>query len=240
MDTINNLVETENFDLEIKSLDKTIYAQELIVDNNTKYLEAGEFIKSLKSLEDEICEAYDPSIDLAHKTHKSLLAVKKKYLDPVVTAKTLVTKKCLEYRRIENEKRIEAERQMQEQAKAEALRITERLREEERLAALANATANLASGNSDQPVEDLSIQSGTPEEVPVVAPIVRAEPIPEIQGLAVRHDWDFVIEDASLVPEQYKIIDEKKIRGVVKALKDQASIPGVRVFRRENLMNRGK
>ena len=47
-------VEYENYDLELKSLDKTIYAQELIVDNNNKYLEAGEFLKSLKSLEDEI------------------------------------------------------------------------------------------------------------------------------------------------------------------------------------------
>jgi len=235
---MTNLAETENFDLEIKSLDKTIYAQELIVDNNAKYVEAGEFLKSLKGLEDEISEAYDPSIDLAHKTHKSLLAVKKKYLEPVVTAKSIVTKKCLEYRRIENEKRIEAERQMQEQARLEAARITEELKKEERLAAA--TVTDMASGVGDQPIEDISVEDKQPERVaPIVAPVVRAEPIPEIQGLSVRRDWDFVIEDPSLVPVEYKIIDEKKIRGVVKALKDQARIPGVRVFQQENLMNRG-
>ncbi len=236
MNTMTSTTEPENVDLEIKSLNKTIYAQELIVDNNNKYLQAGEFLKSLKGLEDEICEAYDPSIDLAHKTHKSLLTTKKKYLDPVVSAKKIVTEKCLTYRRVENEKRIEAERQLQEQARLEAARITERLREEERLA----ASAHVESGDSDQAVQDLSIQTEPPAAVaPITAPVVRAEPIPEIQGLSVRHDWDFVIEDPSLVPAEYKIIDEKKIRGVVKALKDQASILGVRVFQRENLMNRG-
>jgi len=219
-------VESENYDLELKSLDKTIYAQELIVDNNNKYLEAGEFLKSLKSLEDEICSAYDDAIVSAHKTHKMLLATKKKYLDPVLGAKKVVTDKCLEFRRKENEKRAEEQRVLQEKARQEA----------ERIAAEA-ARENLGVGDNNLPVENTSVEPTEPTIIS--APVLAQTDLPKIEGISFREDWDFTIEDASLVPNEYKIIDEKKIRGVVKALKGKCSIPGVRVFQREGLINGG-
>ena len=54
--------------------------------------------------------------------------------------------------------------------------------------------------------------------------------VPEVDGAEMREPWDFRIVDAAKVPDEYKLIDEAKIRRVVKALKGETHIPGVEVF----------
>lgn len=63
----------------------------------------------------------------------------------------------------------------------------------------------------------------------VVAPIIQRE-APKVAGLQMREAWKFQVTDPSLVPREYLVVDEKKIRGVVMALKGEAKIPGVRVY----------
>ena len=57
---------------------------------------------------------------------------------------------------------------------------------------------------------------------------------PKVKGISSSIEWKFVVEDPALVPREYLSVDDKKIRGVVEALKDQTRIPGVRVFPRRN------
>lgn len=59
------------------------------------------------------------------------------------------------------------------------------------------------------------------------APTIHA---PKVKGVSTRQVWRFEIVDASKVPDQYKIIDEKSIGGVVRSLKERTNIPGVRVY----------
>lgn len=62
----------------------------------------------------------------------------------------------------------------------------------------------------------------------------------KVAGQASVEKWTFEIEDAAKVPREYLVVDESKIRGVVNALKDQARIPGVRVFSTTNYRATGR
>lgn len=62
-----------------------------------------------------------------------------------------------------------------------------------------------------------------------VAAVVRTEP-PKIAGQSVREVWCFQIEDAALIPREYLMPDEKKIRGFVNSMKADARVPGVRIW----------
>lgn len=63
----------------------------------------------------------------------------------------------------------------------------------------------------------------------VVAPVIQREP-PKVAGVSTREVWKFAIVDAALVPREYTLIDESKIRRVVGAMKGDTAIPGVRVY----------
>lgn len=62
-----------------------------------------------------------------------------------------------------------------------------------------------------------------------VAPLV--EPAtPKTEGVSFREVWKFRVVDPAKVPREYLAVDEKKIGAVVRALKGDASIPGVEVY----------
>jgi len=74
------------------------------------------------------------------------------------------------------------------------------------------------------------------------AEVVTAAPpppaAPKVSGIAERKVWKFEVTDPSKVPDEYKTIDERKIGGVVRALKGDTSIPGVRVWEESSLAAR--
>ena len=53
--------------------------------------------------------------------------------------------------------------------------------------------------------------------------------VPKVKGTSSRKTYSFVIENVALLPREYMMPDEKKIGGVVRAMKDTTNIPGVRV-----------
>ena len=61
---------------------------------------------------------------------------------------------------------------------------------------------------------------------------------PKVAGISTRPVWKFEVIDASKVPDQYKTVDEKKIGGVVRALKGDTDIPGVRVWEESTMAAR--
>jgi hypothetical protein len=69
----------------------------------------------------------------------------------------------------------------------------------------------------------------------VVVPQAPPPTAPKVSGISERTVWKFEIVDASKVPDKYKVVDEKKVRQVVNALKGDAEIPGVRVWE-ENVL----
>jgi len=71
-------------------------------------------------------------------------------------------------------------------------------------------------------------KTGAPAPEPVVAP-PSSEP-EKTEGVSFIENWTFEIEDKAKIPLEYMIPDEKKIRGVVKAMKGDTNIPGVRAY----------
>lgn len=68
-----------------------------------------------------------------------------------------------------------------------------------------------------------------------MAPTAPVVSTPKVSGISTRPVWKFEITDPKLVPREYMTVDEKKIGGVVRALKDQAKIPGVRVYSQKTM-----
>jgi hypothetical protein len=67
-----------------------------------------------------------------------------------------------------------------------------------------------------------------------------AQAAPVAQGVSVRTLHDFVIADPNLVPDEFWVIDEKKIGALVRASKGSIVIPGVQVLERASVSVRGR
>mgnify|MGYP001593251593 CR=1 FL=1 len=74
---------------------------------------------------------------------------------------------------------------------------------------------------------------------PPPAPVVRAAPVfvpppprlaLEVKGQTFGETWgDYEVADASRIPREYWLLDDKKIRGVIRTMKASTNIPGIRV-----------
>lgn len=113
----------------------------------------------------------------------------------------------------------------EEQAKAdEAAR-----KETERLQAMA-AKAQ-ASGKVEK-AQQLEVRAHA-----VVAPIIqRAAPM--VAGIKERDEYEYEITNATLLPREYTMPDEKKIGAVVRAMRLDTNIPGVTVRRKTGIAAR--
>lgn len=119
----------------------------------------------------------------------------------------------------------EAERKAREKAEAERKAAEEaaaagRAEEAAKLQARAAATEAKAA----EKVEAIETRAAA-----VVAPIIQRE-APKVAGVATREVWKFTVTDPALVPREYCVVDEARIRKVVAALKGDTTIPGVRVY----------
>ena len=54
--------------------------------------------------------------------------------------------------------------------------------------------------------------------------------VPKVEGQVSRANWKFEITDATLLPRDYLMPDEKTIGAMVRARKGETVIPGVRVY----------
>jgi hypothetical protein len=113
----------------------------------------------------------------------------------------------------EQQRRIREE----EQRKADEAARKER----ERIEAQARKAAE--SGKVEKAAQ-LELRAST-----VVAPLIHREP-PKVAGVNYRDAWKFEVTDPALVPREYLMVDESKIRKIVQALKGDTTIAGVRVW----------
>ena len=112
-------------------------------------------------------------------------------------------------------KKLAEQRRLQQLADEEAAR--------QRRALEAKSTKAEQSGNADKAAV-LANQAAM-----TVAPVVRTD-APKIAGQSVREVWLFQIEDASRIPREYLIPDEQKLGRFARAMRADASVPGVRFY----------
>lgn len=119
---------------------------------------------------------------------------------------------------------IENQRKSQE---SEQLRLAEGQKKAEAL--LAEADEAAASGDT-QTAEALESQAAAIQETAVPCPVVRISAPEKLQGSSVRKIWRARVVNAALVPDEYKIINQKALDAYASAMKSEAKIPGVEFY----------
>ena len=71
-----------------------------------------------------------------------------------------------------------------------------------------------------------------------VPPVVVAKTLPKVAGMSIRENWTFRIVNPNLIPREYLKVDEVKIGGVVRSLKEQCRIPGIEVYKESTVAGR--
>jgi hypothetical protein len=190
------------------------------------YAALGELLKQLKAHAREIEEGRKFSkapIVAAGKAHDEYYRPE---LADCETGETVAKEKLIAFER--EQQRIQREQQREADERAQ--------RERERLAKVAAANAERArlleaqgraaeAAKAAERAAEFEERSST-----VVAPIIDREP-PKVAGISSREVYRFEVTDPTKVPRQYLSVDEAKIRKVVAALKGDAQIDGVRIWK---------
>lgn len=207
----------------------TVPARARIIEvrNQAGLLLANDFLKDLKRLGAKIDETFDPQIQKAHALHKSLLTEKKRLKDPLEVAERIVKPKIAAYIEEEDRKRQEAER-VRWKAEEEARRIADQ--------ALDKASALDEKG--DKGKADEIIVKGHAKALEVLEKAPEVPEAPRAEGLSIREVWQFEIVNEAAIPREYLTPDTVKIGRIVRALKHQANIPGVRTWSEKTVATR--
>lgn len=193
-----------------KGLAAIEHARAFIITNQEQAAFVDSFCVNLKALEKEVDAAYDEAIESAHKTHKTLVAKKKVYAEPIMEARRIAKGKLIAW--------SDAERVRLDQEAAIARSKSKKQAEDEAL-----ARAERAAEFGDDKTADAIMAA------PVVVETVQAAaPVKTATVLQTR--WKYRITDAALIPREYLVPDETKIGGVIRATKGAVTIPGVEAY----------
>jgi hypothetical protein len=194
---------------------------------------------------------------------EAVMSLFRKPLETLAEAETVIKRAMLTYQNEEDRKAREEQARRQAEADAERRRVEAEakrkqdeanLAEQNRLAAEAKMNDAIASGDStaiaqaETVVEaartteaEVQAEVATLEVTAAVisAPIV-ADASPKAAGISTRENWKYEIVDVNLIPREYLMVDEKKIGQVVKALKKDTNIAGIRAYPESTLAARSK
>jgi len=177
----------------------------LTIGNDEQFQETGTFLKGIKGKEKEVKEYFEPERAKKYSEYKAVTDQIGTFTEPLGKAEKIVKRKIGDYRTAQEQKRRE-----EEQKRLAELKV----QEEDRL-------LDEAETNGDESILD--------DEIMLARPTLETE-IPKMAGISFTEVWHFAIVDVKVIPRDYMIPDERKIRDVVKALKDKANIPGIRVY----------
>ena len=181
---------------------------------------AADLLTVIKALRTQVNDTFDPIIKRAHETHKEAITQKKKIESPLVEAEEIVKPRIAAYQDLQEQKI----RQEEERARQDAIKRAEESR-------LADAVAAEQVGMNETAESIL--------EGPAYAPTLIASRVGStIEGVSFRKLWKHKILDPRLLPEEYKMPDDKKIARVVRALREQTNIPGVHVYAESSVTTR--
>ncbi len=189
-----------------KDVDEILAEMEgLDITTNEQFEESGAFVQAIKAKQKEVVSHYELKRARTYDTYKAVTTEIASYIGPLGKAERIVKKKLGDYRT-----EMVRLRQVEETAK---LKIAEAQAETRQLAD--------AEETGDDSILD---------EPLIVAPPVLETEVPKMKGISFTTVWKFDVVNVDDLPRKYMIIDVKKIQGVVNALKDASSIPGIRVF----------
>lgn len=209
------LIDTKEIEVAVSNI--STQAMAMTVTDMASYQSAGQVLLAFKDMEKNIKVYFKPLKDSAHKTWKSICDRENEELAKLSPGVTHLNKTMIAYK-IEEDRKHREEEEILRQAAMNA-------EEERRLADALHAEKEGKKAEAELILE-------TPIFVP--PPIVETQ-APKIDGLGVQTIWKWRITNEALIPRQYMQVDEVKINGVVRSLKDKTDIPGIIVYSEQSM-----
>jgi hypothetical protein len=232
------------------------YARDLVVATESDYSQAAERLKSVKAAQKRL---EDKRTAITRPMQTSLKAVLDLFRTPGDTlkqAEDTIKSKLNGYTAEQERIRREQQAKLDAEAKAERDRLQrladeaaakaraeeKRLRDEAEEAAAAGRAEEAAKleAKAAKVVEKADVKAAQLQDraAATVAPVI-ASNRPVVAGISSRQVWKHRVTQPSLVPDEYKLIDDAKLGAYGRAMKQDAKVPGVE-FYPEDVMAAGR
>lgn len=205
-------------------------AQAYVIDSPEMATAAAEELGQIKAKQKKLDELRLSMTRPLDEAKKRIMDLFRKPQELLAQAETTIKGAIGTYQAEERRKAEEARKAAEEAARKVVEEATRQANEARRAAEEAAKDGNTA--NAQQLEEEAAVLEQSAETMQHLAPAVVEAPV-KLAGVSTRQDWDFEITDEDAIPREFLVVDEKKIRAYVKAMKSDAKIPGVRVFAKD-------
>jgi hypothetical protein len=189
------------------------------ISNNDDYKAAGEILKMVMAAKKRVEELRTKITGPLNQALKAANDMFRAPADELVSVEGQLKRTMVTYQNELARRQQEEQRAADEAARKQREKLAEQARKAE------------AAGKPER--ADVLMQRSEA----AVAPVIQRE-APKVAGVGTRLVPKFEITNAALLPREYLMPDEVKIRQVVAALKAEAGIPGVRVWMESQIASR--
>lgn len=194
----------------------TTFARALQIKTVEGYNQAADYLKSIKGMLKQIEDARTRITKPINESLREVNTQAREASTPLQTAESQIKRAMIAYADEQERIRREEQRKADEAARKERERIE------------AQARKAQDAGKAERAAE-LEQRAQT-----VVAPVVQRE-APKVTGVSTRESWRYEVINLAAVPREYLCLDEKKVGGVVRSMKGDTNIPGIRVWPEKNI-----
>jgi hypothetical protein len=191
-------------------------AQNVKIITATGYGEAAGWLKSIKGFLKAIEDARTRITKPLNDSLREVNAQAKEAARPFLESEAKIKRAMIAYSDEQDRIRAAEQRRANEAAEKERLRLQE--------------IADRAAAKGQEGKAEIFAERAQA----VVAPVAQRA-APKVEGVSIPKVWQYEITDEDLIPREYLVVDEVKLRKVVMALKSQTNIPGVRVFEQKRI-----
>ena len=195
-------------------------ARQIKVVDADSYRRAGEVIVYIKALRKKIADTFKPIKRKIDESKREALDQERAADLPLKEAENYLSPQIIAYGREQERIRREEESRLREIARKQE----EERRMQEALEAEAQGETETANAIINEPA--------------YIPPVVVAKTLPKVAGMSIQGNWTFRIVNPNIVQREYWKVDEAKIGGVVRSLKDQCRIPGIEVYKESTVAGR--
>jgi hypothetical protein len=192
--------------------------ENFVIREEADLKEAAEWLRKNKETQKIVKDFFEPEREATYKAYKNVTDKIKRFNDILSRSERIIKRKMADYRMEQERIRREAER------KAEIAAEEERRKAEEARMRLREKGANGESEELESELTDITLTEN------IAANMAERAPEEKLDGVVFIENWVFKVEDITKVPIEYLMLDEKKVRGIVKAMKGDTNIPGIHVY----------
>jgi hypothetical protein len=189
-----------------------VAAQSLVITDQASYQQAGQLALSIANGRRIIIDKFADPKKKAHDAHKSICALEKECLDALAEPDRITRAKLTAWDTEQQRKREQQEQEARDRARREA--------EERQL-----QQAIAAEERGDNRTAEFLMK------VPVIPEAIEMPAGPQrLSGVTYVEKWTYEVKDESLIPREFLMVNESKLRKHVELMRESANVPGVEVF----------